>query len=112
MNEGLKREEIRPCDVCGAKHGTPLLYRVHIESHALDRAAIQQLMGLEAYFGHNAAGARVASMFSPNSEYSKELWHNDLIVCSDCAVNKLGEFFPNEEGGEDEAETERTDAPE
>lgn len=109
MGEGLKRGEIRPCDVCGAKHSTPILYRVHIEAHALDRTAIRELAGLEMYFNQNA---RVANMFSPNSVYSKELWHNDLIVCADCAVNKLGEFFPNEEGGEDEAETKRTDAPE
>lgn len=88
MSGTLKRDDIRPCDLCGNKlcaTGVPLFYRVRIERIGVDLNAVRQLDGLTMFFRGAAA---IADAFAPSTDIAKPLQEtpDELLICDACAV--------------------------
>lgn len=91
----LAREEIRLCDLCGARHEVPGVYRIRLEAHQLDNRAIMQTAGLEMHFGGGAQGAVLASIMGSHSDFSKPMNEVEVMVCHNCVTGSalLQEVF-------------------
>lgn len=92
----LRPDELTRCAGCasGLAVQVPLFYRVTLEQHAVDLGAVQRLGGLVALMGGNQ---QLAAAFSPDREYTKQLWSNSILLCQACAMEAMViKAFPNE----------------
>lgn len=86
QTEGLKLDQIRPCDVCGKgllEDGL-MPCRVRIERFVPDVAGINALSGLTTTLGGNLA---IAQALAPKDELLKKFDEIDLFVCPRCSMN-------------------------
>lgn len=107
----MKEKELRECStcaICGKKIGAcgiPIFYRVRIEAHILDLAAVQRQQGLTMMLGGNAM---LAAVMGPDDEMTKmPAPPVELTVCGGCVVadtcvsrlEELGEKEAKKKGG-------------
>lgn len=81
----LRAEELTRCRACGEGLAAeiPIFYRVTLEQHAVDLAAVQRLGGLVALMGGNQ---QLAAVFSPDRHYTQQMWSNTILLCQACAM--------------------------
>lgn len=103
----MKEKELRECAscvMCGKKIGAcgvPIFYRVRIETHVVDLAAVQRQQGLAMMLGGNGL---LASVMGPDEEMTKMPAEPvELTVCGACVVTNTC-VSALEELGEKEAE--------
>lgn len=96
MGKEIQEDEFTRCIACGeglAPEGL-VFYRVTLEQHLVDVGALQRRQGLAMMMGGNHALARV---FSPDSQFSKQVWEHKALVCQRCVLERdtrLHRFFP------------------
>lgn len=79
---GLKEDELRPCDFCGARfNAPPVFYRVTVENFAVDVQAARRQLGLGMHLG----SAALARVMGPNEDLAKRVSTDTKLVCLDCA---------------------------
>lgn len=90
----MKLSEIRPCDSCGGKIA-PVFYVIRMSPAVVNSSAVNQILGLNQYFGGNALD--LAEAMSPEPEVVKiamdEKEHKQLTVelriCQDCYIKPI-----------------------
>jgi hypothetical protein len=97
-NTPLQREHIRPCDLCGGSLGVTDVYVCAFEQHLIDLRAAQQTAGLEMHFGGGQAGASLAAVMSPASDYTAVANRREVVMCSHCMASRpIADLFRWEE---------------
>lgn len=96
----MKANELHPCDGCRGPLLTPGIgnfYTVRTSTVLPDSRAIQQLQGLNMFFGGRAPA--LAEIFAPDPHIAKALGEVDpelyihALVCFNCYISKpLGEI--------------------
>lgn len=89
----MKAADLKPCAICGkgVMHaGTPIFYRVKVESMGIDVNAVRRADAMERYFGGSAAnqaGVAVARVFE-DPEIAKPIIEDQpvVLVCQPCAL--------------------------
>jgi hypothetical protein len=75
------------CDRCSKKvtdSGLPLFWRVTVDRHGIDAAALQRAVGLEMLVGQP-----LASVMGPDEELTKQLMEpRELILCEPCGLKE------------------------
>lgn len=92
----LRPEDLTRCAACGEGLATqvPVFYRVTLEQHVVDLAAVQRLGGLVALMGGNQ---QLAAAFSPDSHYTRRMFSNSMLLCQECAMEaSVMQAFPAE----------------
>lgn len=83
----MKQTDLKPCASCGkgVMHaGTPVFYRVKIESLGVDVGAVRRQHGLETMLGH----AALAFHMGPQEDLAKVIDEREVMVCLQCAVEE------------------------
>lgn len=86
----MKEAELRAaatCHVCKRKIGEtrlPLLYRVHIERHILNMAALQRQQGLGMMIG-----GMLASVMGPDEDMTTMIHQCTVTVCEPCSTQSI-----------------------
>lgn len=88
----MKEKELREvstCGICGKKIGAcgiPIFYRVRIETHVIDMAAVQRQQGLGMMLGGNGM---LAAVMGPDEQMTKQPFKPaELTVCGACVVTE------------------------
>ncbi len=88
----MKRKEIRNCDHCGKGlcKQNPLFYKIAVTPFIVNTKALQQIGGLEQFFGGGTHGAVLANIMGPDPDIAKEVHDaTELLICTNCMMNKL-----------------------
>jgi len=83
---GLSPEKMTACYLCRRpifSDGVPMLYRLRLEQHVADVAAIKQLAGVEMITGSSA----VARALAPVNRLTIALWSVERNVCLACVLD-------------------------
>lgn len=100
----MKEKELRAaaeCGICHKKIGAsslPMFWRVRIERHAIDLAALQRQQGLGLMIG----GA-LAMVMGPDEELTKPLMEPvEITVCEPCCTKSIyiAELAPSPDNGD------------
>lgn len=86
MNEGMKAGDFKPCAMCGkgmAHAGSPIFYRVRLETMGLNPRAIQRADAMERYMGGAVALARVFE----DPEIATQIDSMERLVCMACLTD-------------------------
>jgi hypothetical protein len=86
----MKEKELRESSVCGicgekiGKSGVPMFWRVRIERHGVDLAAVQRQTGLAMMLGGHGG---IAAAMGPDEEMTVPLMDPvTLTVCETCCT--------------------------
>lgn len=86
----MKERDLKPCEACGralTHDGSPLFYRITIESLILDPGAIQRRIGLGLAMGSH----RLAQVMGPDEDLARTVvGPRSFLLCLPCAVKALG----------------------
>ena len=89
----MKEDELRrlsKCAACGRKIGQtqiPILWKVTLERHFLDLAAIQRQNGLAMMLGGNGV---LASVMGANEDMTKPIMDKlTVMICDDCSCKDV-----------------------
>jgi len=90
---GLSPEKMTACYLCRRpifSGGAPMLYRLRLEQHVADVAAIRQLAGVEMITGSSA----VARALAPVNRLTAVLWSVERNVCLPCVLGGASDALP------------------
>ena len=88
----MKRKDLEKCLVCGQglmKCGSPMFYKIKIESMILDLKEIQQTAGLEQFFGGGVSGAVLADVMGPDPDLAKKVISYIALICMKCTIGAI-----------------------
>lgn len=105
----MKASEVKKCAGCGkgvAHAGTPIFYRMKLETMGLDAKAIERRAGLEMIFGGGRPGAALAQVMGPDEPIAKVVTTTEVLICQPCALEPrpLLLLVEDERGGEPASE--------
>ncbi len=83
----MKREDLKKCAICkeGLAHGgSPMFYRIKIESMILNLQALQEQAGLEIMLG----SPDLAHVMGPDRDIATKAGGNEVLICLECGTSK------------------------
>lgn len=83
----MKQADLKPCACCGKgimHAGTPVFYRVKIESLCVDVGAVKRQHGLEMMMGN----AAIAFHMGPQEDLAKVIDQREALICLQCATEE------------------------
>lgn len=87
----MKLSQLRPCDACGGKIA-PIFYVVRISQAIMNGQAINENLGLAAFFGGGAAGFGLAQAMGTDKDVAvvagdkEPSLMTELFICQSCMI--------------------------
>lgn len=88
----MKRKDLKSCAMCGKglmHSGSPMFYKIKIESMIFDTQVLQQQAGLEMMLG----SPELASIMGPDGDIAKKAAENEILICMECAIKPISPAY-------------------
>ena len=95
--ENIAARDIRPCDFCGGPI-VPFFYVIDIRMAAFDAQNVNQLLGMNQFFGSKPESMKLAEIFTPGSSQLAAIcdepeMRQRVYACNECYLLKLTELY-------------------
>lgn len=86
---GISSRDLHPCDACGQALG-PTFRRVVIEHVAMDRRAVDALVGTAQILGGSQRAWGIAQALAPCEPIARVFDSVSVLLCEDCYCTSCG----------------------